>query len=187
MNKILYSLFICACATFCVPAFSAGTFSCGEGYVLVSHSKIDGITAMECEKLWCRDLETGLSMGSGNTAANGYRTTSTPQPLSDNTGKTIVCFGDRKWCSGEVVGEWNADFGGYVRPGDEPDPNNNSKFTYQSYQKGSCFAWRLEKPSCDAGETAVLQNGKWNCIPNVGTKDVNRASSVRRTGALMRR
>ena len=58
--------------------------------------------------------------------------------------------------------------------------------TYQSYQKGGCFAWRLEKPDCDAGQTAILQNGRWVCATSSGTTEVSRPSAVRRTGTMRR-
>ena len=96
------------------PLFSGAQFSCGDGYVLVDHSKIDGIKTQECVKLWCRDLENGKSMGNGNSAASGYRATREPVELSDDKNNTIKCFGDRKWCSGEAAGVWNPEFGGYM-------------------------------------------------------------------------
>ncbi len=176
MKKIIYSLFA-GMSMFCLPAFSADTFSCGDGYILVSHSKIDGINAMECEKLWCMDLETGKKMGNGNTAAAGYRATDEPVLLEDDKGNEIRCFGDRKWCAGETAGVWNPEFGGYTRGGGDT-------VTYKSYQKSGCFAWRLEKPDCESGKTAVLQNGEWVCVSAVGQSDGGRASTIRRTGNI---
>lgn len=177
MKKIISSLFIFALS---IAGAGAATFtSCGPGYILASHSKIDGINAAECQKLWCRDLETGKSMGSGKTAASGYKTTNSPVELCDAKNNCIECFGERKWCSGEVAGVWNPEYGAYTRGGADTA-------TYLSYQKGSCFAWRLEKPNCSSGETAILQNGEWICATSSGSAEASRASSVRRTGTLRR-
>lgn len=151
-------------------------FSCGAGYVLADHAPIDGIKSQECVKLWCMDLETGKMMGKNNTANNGYRATSAPVELCDKNKKCIECFGERKWCGGEPSGQWNPEYGAYTRGGDNA--------TYQSYQKGGCFAWRLEKPECPDGETAVLTGGKWHCGVSSGSGTANRASSVRRTGTM---
>lgn len=177
MKKVFYSLFVCLAAIGCAPAI-ADTFSCGAGYVLVEHNKIDGITAQACEKLWCKDLETGQSMGAGNTPANGYRATAEPVTLRVNEFGTnnvleIKCFGERKWCAGEVEGEWMHEYGGYTRGGEDAP-------AYKSYQKSGCFAWRLEQPTCDEpGQVAVLEDGKWKCTakPKVDA----RASTIRRT------
>lgn len=160
-----------------MPAWA--DFSCGAGYVLASHSKIDGIYAEECQKLWCRDLETGKSMGNGNSPASGYVATSAPVELCDHTGRCIECFGARKWCSGEAVGIWNAEYGAYTRGGAD-------NATYQSYNKGSCFGWRLEKPNCADGQTAILQGDEWVCAVPSGTPVGAYKSSIRRTGTLRR-
>ena len=177
MNKLFYSLFFCLCVTFCGNVFGATDFSCGDGYVLVAQSKkVDGLNTMKCEKLWCRDLETdnGDKMGDGNTPASGY--TGEMDVLTDNDGNSITCFGKRKWCSGEKEGEWNPYYGLYTRGNEEPG-------TYKSYKKGGCFAWRLEKPTCDAGETAILIDGKWSCRTQSGASN-SRASTIRRTGSV---
>ena len=180
MKKIFCSLVVCVVAMLSGATSFADTFSCGDGYILVAHSKIDGINAMACEKLWCRDLETGRTMGSGNTAASGYRMTDEPVLLSDDKGNEIMCFGDRKWCSGEVVGEWNPGFGGYTRDGAD-------NATYKSYQKGGCFAWRLERPSCSDGETAFLVNDEWVCTTEETVPGSPRESAMRRTGIIRMR
>ncbi len=149
MKKIFYSLFGLFIAFGVVPTFAADTFSCGAGYVLANHDKIDGINAKECRKLWCRDLETNKAMGSGDKVASGYR-----DVLSETTDGTrsVECFGERKWCAGEPAGVWEPSLGIYVRGSDDGT-------TYNAYQKGSCFAWRLVKPECDAGQSAILRNG----------------------------
>ena len=180
MKKIFYSLFMCFGFMLVAPAVFADTFSCGAGYVLVEHAKIDGITTQECQKLWCMDLETGKMMGSGNTAANGYRATSEPVKLQvkkeDNEVLSIDCFGERKWCSGEIEGEWVKEYGGYTRGGEDAP-------AYKSYQKGGCFAWRLEKPVCDEpGMVATLQDGKWECLPEIQRNA--RSSAIRRTSTM---
>ena len=159
------------------PAIAANDFSCGAGYVLSSHNKIDGINAKQCVKLWCRDLETNKAMGSGDRVASGYR-----DVLSETTDGTnsVECFGDRKWCAGEPAGTWDPARGLYVRGADDGT-------TYTAYHKGSCFAWRLEKPECDAGESAILRDGAWVCVRSSGG-DANNIlkSSVRRTGTVRR-
>ena len=177
MKKIFYSLFVLCAVAGAMPAVAAtGTFSCGAGYILASHSKIDGISAKECKKLWCRDLETNKSMGSGDRVASGYL--DVLSSVSDGR-NTVDCFGERKWCAGEPAGQWDPDLGIYTRGGDDGS-------TYRAYQKSSCFAWRLEKPECDKGEAAILQDGKWVCATSQGSTDAVRKSSVRRTGTMRR-
>ena len=179
MNKILVSFFAIVLGTAPVAGYAA---SCGAGYVLVQRSNIDGIKAAECQKLWCRDLETGKNMGSGKNAASGYKDTSYTTELCDADRNCVECFGERKWCAGEVVGEWNPEYGAYTRGGDNA--------SYQSYQKGGCFAWRLEKPNCDAGYTAVLSGGEWVCTtfagPGSTATAISKSSSTRRTSGTRR-
>ncbi|MBO4625896.1 MAG: hypothetical protein J5679_01300 [Alphaproteobacteria bacterium] len=179
MTKTILSLFLCVGAMLCGPAFSAVDFVCGDGYVLASHSKIDGVNAMECRKLWCRDLETGEKMGDGNTANSGYVATDEPVRLEDfSTPKnTITCFGDRKWCAGEKPGVWNAKYGAYTREGID-------SATYKSIKKGGCFTWRLEKPTCADGMTAILIGDEWECRNEVISSKTGRSSTVRRTGSV---
>lgn len=177
MKKLLCSFLTLTCI--CGGAMADTFTSCGPGYILASHAKIDGINAAECQKLWCRDLETGRNMGSGKTANSGYQTTNSPIELCDVSGKCIECFGERRWCAGETRGEWNPEYGAYTRGGDNA--------TYRSYQKGSCFAWRLEKPECENGQTAILQGGKWICATSSGNTAGSRASGIRRTGTTLRR
>lgn len=178
MKKIICSVFV---FVFAFTAAHAAFTSCGPGYILVPHNKIDGINASECQKLWCRDLENGKSMGTDKTAANGYKSTNAPMELCDASGNCVECFGDRKWCGGEPAGIWNPEYGAYTRGGGD-------NATYQSYQKGSCFGWRLEKPECENGETAILRNGEWVCATSTGgdAAAVSKKSSVRRTGTLRR-
>ena len=161
-------------------------FSCGPGYILTSRAKIDGIDAQECTKLWCMDLETGKPMGKNNTANNGYRLTSGPVELCDNEHNCIECFGERKWCGGEMAGVWNPEYGAYTRTANSPtgDVKRDINTTYQSYQKSGCFGWRLKRPECENGQTAILVNGIWECGTNSGSGTATRASSVRRTGTI---
>lgn len=162
------------------PAFSA-TQGCGAGYILVeTRNKIDGIPTSECQKLWCRDLETNRPMGSGDKAYSGYQKTSGPVELCDAKGICVECWGERVWCSGAKRGEWVPEIGAYTRGGGDD-------ITYLSYQKSNCFDWRLEKPNCKSGQTAILENGKWKCaVPADGAGKVSRESSIRRTGAVRR-
>lgn len=177
MKKIFCSIIGLCLFAGVMPAMAATSFSCGAGYVLASHNKIDGINARECVKLWCRDLETNKAMGSGVKVASGY-----VDKLSEVTDgrETVECFGERKWCAGEPAGEWNADLGIYVRGSDDGS-------TYKAYQKGSCFAWRLEKPECASGESAILRDGEWVCVTSsTGGANTVMKSSVRRTGTMRR-
>ncbi len=155
--------------------------SCGAGYVLVeSRQKTDGIVTAECQRLWCMDLETGKNMGRDNKPNTGYQMTVGPVTLEDAKGNSVECWGQRKWCAGEVVGQWNPEYGAYTKNGED-------NATYISYQKGGCFAWRLEKPDCPADQTAILQDGKWVCaVSSSDAGGVSRASSVRRTGGARR-
>ena len=167
------------CAMLLPVAGQAGFTSCGAGYVLVEgRQKIDGIPVAECQKLWCRDLENGKVMGVGNKPNSGYQATDSAMELCDAAGNCVDCWGARKWCAGEARGEWNPEYGAYTRGGDNA--------TYLSYQRGTCFAWRLEKPECESGETAVLKDGRWVCATSSGSTEAGRASGIRRTGTMRR-
>ena len=170
MRKILFL----ATMFMAMPAFAG---DCGPGYVLVNHANVDGISARECQKLWCMDLETGKSMGAGDRAANGYVVTDSPVELCDASGKCIECFGDRKWCTGIVRGVWNPEYGAYTRGGTD-------NATYGSEMRGGCFTWKLEKPKCESGESAILKNGEWICARSTTNTSVSRASAIRRTGTI---
>ena len=172
MRKILVFAMVCLS----LPAFAG---DCGPGYILGNHAKVDGMETMECQKLWCVDLETGKAMGIGERANKGYVTTAAPHELCDALGRCIECFGDRKWCSGIVPGVWNPEYGAYTRAGAD-------SATYGSEQKGGCWTWKLEKPKCDAGQSAILKDGEWVCANASTNTNVSRASAVRRTGTLRR-
>lgn len=179
MNKVLVSILVLVMGA---VSASAAVTSCGPGYVLAARANIDGIKAAECQKLWCRDLETGKYMGNGAKPAAGYKDTSYTTELCDADRNCVECFGERVWCKGEVAGDWNPEYGAYTRGGDST--------THQSYQKGSCFAWRLEKHDCAPGQTAVLSGNEWICT-TVGSAGgavgaVTKSSSVRRTSSSRR-
>lgn len=163
----------------CFMAFPAVAGDCGAGYIMVDHAKVDGMTTRECRKLWCRDLETGKSMGAGDKAATGYVATNSPVELCDATGNCIECFGDRKWCSDVPRGVWNPEYGAYTRGG-------NDSASYTSKLKSGCFTWQLEKPNCDDGQDAILQNGEWVCAVAKTTGNIGRVPAMRRTGATRR-
>lgn len=174
-RKIIFGFLL---SWFCVFAATATDMSCGAGYVLVDTSeKIDKIPVAECQKLWCVDLENDTPMGDDNRANSGYIMTMDTIKLCDNDKNCVECWGDRKWCAGEAPGIWNPKYGAYTRNGDD-------NATYESYKKGSCFAWRLEKPQCDDGKSAILQDGKWVCVSADGSSGVSRESAVRRTGSI---
>lgn len=177
-RKFVFS-FLAGLAGMLVMSADAAQFNCGPGYILVeTRQKIDGIPTAECQKLWCRDLETGKMMGSGDKPNSGYQITNSYAELCDASGRCVECWGARKWCAGEARGEWYPEYGAYTRGGDNT--------TYQSYQKGACFAWRLEKPDCADGMTAILKNGEWICAVEANQAKSIRASGLRRTGAVRR-
>lgn len=178
MRKRIYICLLGLIAAVC--SANAADVSCGAGYVLVNTSKkMDKIPVYECQKLWCVDLETGEKMGNGSKASSGYADTMDIMELCDSDKNCIECWGDRKWCAGEVAGEWNPEYGAYTRRGDD-----NS--TYESYQKGDCFVWRLEKPDCEDGLVAILQDERWVCAEIKADSGVSRESSIRRTGTKRR-
>lgn len=173
-------MFILFLMLFVGNAFAASDFACGPGYVLTDHKKIDGLSAAECQKLWCVDLETGKPMGRGNTPNSGYKATSYPVELSVGTQK-VTCWGERKWCAGQVQGEWDSQHGLYVRG------TYNSDSAYESYQKGGCFTWRLEEHNCPSGTTAFLNDdGTWDCREQKKTLEQVRGAAIRRTSAPRR-
>ena len=173
-------MFILFLMLFVGNAFAASDFACGPGYVLTDHKKIDGLSAAECQKLWCVDLETGKPMGRGNTPNSGYKATSYPVELSVGTQK-VTCWGERKWCAGQVQGEWDSQHGLYVRG------TYNADSAYESYQKGVCFTWRLEEHNCPSGTTAFLNDdGTWDCREQKKTLEQVRGAAIRRTSAPRR-
>ena len=177
-GKIFASLLI-ALAGVC--AANAAELSCGAGYVLVeSRQTLDGVVKVaECQRLWCVDLETGRKMGVDNKPNSGYIMSVGTVEVCDDDKNCVECWGERRWCAGEAHGEWNPKYGAYTRNGDD-------NATYESYQKGSCFAWSLEKPQCEAGLVAILQDNEWVCVSVDGASGVSRESAVRRTGSMRR-
>ena len=158
----------------------AAVDACGPGYVLVdSRQKVDGMSVAECQKLWCRDLELNRAMGSGDKAYAGYQATNNPVELCDVKNNCIECWGERKWCSGADKGEWNPGLGVYTR-------NGADDITYLSYLRSECYDWRLEKPTCAVGQTAIMIDGKWSCSVSSSDGTVSRDASVRRTGSVRR-
>ena len=177
MKKIIFILSV-LCAADALASASA-EFTCGPGYVLAEHKKIDGIDAAECQKLWCVDLETGDSMGRGNAANSGYKTTSSAVELEAADGTTIMCWGARKWCAGQPEGQWDADAGKYLRGGVES--------AYESYKKSGCFTWRIQKHECPQGQEAFLNaDGVWECLSKKETVEQVREEAIRRTSAPRR-
>ena len=181
-------VFILCTLLFAAFAFNAHSaagdkfISCGEGFLVVAKGKVDGIDSYECQKLWCRDLENGKSMGSGDKANSGYRATPTPDPgVEDSKGKQVPCFGDRKWCAGETPGVWNPTYGAYTKGGQDSN-------AYLAIQKGDCWVWQMQKPVCTGeGEVAVLEGAEWVCVIGEDNPNAIRASSIRRTGTIKRR
>ncbi|MCQ2599706.1 MAG: hypothetical protein MJ187_05050 [Alphaproteobacteria bacterium] len=180
MKEILFTLFT---LLYTVNAPAASTTQtaerqCEPGYILVSTGKVNGIETVECQKLWCRDLELGKPMGSGKRVNTGYIDTNGPLELCTSDKTCVWCFGDRKWCAGEVPGAWNPQYGAYTRNGEETA-------TYASYQKMGCFGWRLESPhKCSSDEVAVLQNGEWVCSKQVQQDSKTTRESLMRRGGF---
>lgn len=173
-------MFLLFLVSFIGNAYAASEFTCGPGYVLAEHKKIDGLEAAECQKLWCVDLETGKSMGRENTPNSGYKATSYPVEMAVGSQK-VTCWGERKWCAGQVPGEWDSEYGIYVRG------TYNADSAYESYQKGGCFTWRLEEHNCPVGTTAFLnEDGTWDCREQKKTVEQVRGSAIRRTSAPRR-
>ena len=162
----------------CLACAARAEFTCGPGYVLVNHSKIDGIEAAECQKLWCMDLENGKMMGRADSAYSGYKSTTTANKLEVKGEKPILCWGERKWCTGQPAGNWDKDLGRYVRI--------SADDAYESYQNGSCFSWRLKDNPCASGQDAKLVNGVWQCMEKAETEAQVRGSVIRRTSAPRR-
>jgi hypothetical protein len=119
-SKYLFVALCCLASGAMASEHAAEKFlSCGPGYILATKSKTDGINVSECQKLWCRDLENGKTMGDGRSASGGYKSTGAATELCDAKHNCIECFGDRKWCSGEPVGIWNPEYGAYTRGGSD--------------------------------------------------------------------
>lgn len=169
---------------------------CGPGWVLTSTTSIDGIASEKCEKLWCYDLETGKSMGSGEQANSGYVATTNPVVIesldTDGNSTSIECFGQRKWCSGETAGVWNARYGAYTKKGED-------SILFISVRRGDCFSWGSTSSvsaECKDGQIPILVNGQWGCsdrksgvaASNIGAKAVvgvttklHRSSTVKKS------
>ena len=159
-GKIFASLLIALAG---VGVANAAELSCGAGYVLVES----------------RQTLDGVKMGVDNKPNSGYILSVGTVEVCDDDKNCVECWGERRWCAGEAYGEWNPKYGAYTRNGDD-------NATYESYQKGSCFAWRLEKPQCEAGLVAILQDNEWVCVSADGAHGVSRESAVRRTGSMRR-
>ena len=173
----MFLLFLLCCVG---NAYAASEFACGPGYVLAEHKKIDGLSAAECQKLWCVDLETGKAMGRGNTPNSGYKSTAYPVEMAVGSQK-VTCWGERKWCAGQEVGEWDSRHGLYVRG------TYNADSAYESFQKGGCFSWQLEAHNCPVGTTAFLKDdGSWECLEQKKTVEQFRGSVIRRSGVPRR-
>lgn len=153
-------------------------FTCGPGYVLAKHSDIDGIDAVECQKLWCMDLETGKMMGRAGAVYAGYKATSGVQMLEVSKKDPVYCWGTRKWCAGQPEGRWDMDSGRYVR--------TSADDAYESYLNGSCFSWRLKDNPCSSGQDAKLVDGVWECMEKEISEKQIRGSAIRRTSAPRR-
>lgn len=164
MKKLL----IAAATLLTIPSYA--NVDCGDGWVVASSKS--GSQTHQCEKLWCIDLETGKSMGSGNSANSGYIMGSNPNSISAY-GKSVTCWGERKWCSGAGNGDWSDEMGAYIR---------NGGTAYETQLSGGCWKWDLTKPKCPSGTVAILQDNEWACgreSATVTTKTPPRAVTKR--------
>lgn len=147
---------------------------CGPGWIVVDNGTIEGVPSQICEKLWCVDLENGKTMGSGDAAYSGYIATTNPVTIEASGGETIECFGQRKWCSGETAGTWNAEYGAYTKQGED-------SIQYVSSQRGDCYSWNAGSPKsagCADGQIPILVNGKWGCSGKSATSSQTPGISV---------
>lgn len=176
------------------PLFATEKFvDCGPGFVSAPVKSMDGISAFECKRLWCRDLENGKVMGRDNGTPNsGYELKTAKGDwirgqAEDNNGNVIECFGRRKWCTGETIGnaqpQFNTDIGIYYKGGKDGD-------NYRSALGGNgCWYWQLQNHNCnaEAGETAMLKDGVWVCAVQASTSQARsaiKARAIRRTAGV---
>ena len=174
----LFAIIALPVASFATSKF----FDCGPGWVVQSAKNRDGISAMECKRLYCRDLENGKAMGTEARMNNGYHKETELTHLEDNEGNSISCFGQRKWCVGQVEGVFDPDFGMYVRGGD-----GNA---YRGILKGDCWEWQPTNHSCRLGETPKMDpvTGTWVCIDvrmGLDTRSAIKARATRRTSGML--
>jgi len=189
MNKFLLFLF------FVMPAmlFAADEIfvDCGSGYVMASVPNRHGISTVECRILWCRDLENGRIMGRDSEPSSGYEKGLEKNVagsecgddgfLCDGITEPIKCFGRRRWCPGEVAGEWDPELGFYTRRGADPS-------LYRSVLGGSCYRWQLQPHNCGAGEVGFNDGSTWVCGKpgngGDGSRAAIRAQAVRRNAVM---
>ena len=154
---------------------------CGIGFVRASVPNRNGITTVECRRLWCRDLENGRLMGRDATPNNGYENTTGTVELYDGEGNYIHCFGRRRWCPGEITGTWDADLGSFTRAGASPG-------LWRSVLSGSCYRWQLQNHTCEPGQIAINNGTAWVCLEPTAGSDQGRAAvrtqTVRRSGVM---
>ena len=173
-------------AAFAAPVRAASLpyVDCGDGFVAASAKSSDGIQTFECKRVWCRDLENGRVMGADNSTVNkGYELKNKVTPEEYNYyGKNIHCFGERKWCTGEVKGEFDPDIGIYTRSG-------VSTGFYRGVLRGDCYYWQVQSHKCDAanGEVAVHNGTSWTCIiqasgPGTGRSAIKQKAIRRSSG-----
>ena len=145
MKKILFIF---------VALFSLNSFAqagCKDGYALEESGSLEGTQLYKCKKVWCVDLETGDSMGNGNSASSGYLDTKEPQELAAYK-ETVNCFGERYWCGNGSKGDFDETKGRYVHP-EKADE-------YISYKDGNCFAWKDKKEKKQTVKEEKLQKGR---------------------------
>jgi len=163
------------------------TVDCGEGFIGVTSTNNAGLSTVECRKLWCRDLENGRSMGSGNNPANGYQNTANPVSLDEyvlGPDEYIYCFGERRWCPNEARAMWYEDAGIFIREIDLADIAAGKPVQYRSQLSGNCYRWQGQSHGCPAGTIAHNDGTAWICLtPGMG---VNQAKSATTPASIRR-
>jgi hypothetical protein len=175
MKKIILSLLAILAAPAALFAAGEKFVDCGEGYVLANTGARDGVPAKECKKLWCRDLENNKAMGRENTAAAGYMSTPSTEEIFDSQGRSVKCFGKRKWCADS--GAFDPDQGIYVKSGNAA--------LYRGVLSGNCYKWQLHNHTCGPNEVAINDGDSWVCLNQSSSGDAARAAikarAIRRT------
>jgi len=170
------------------PALYASSviIDCGEGFIGVTVQNQSGIPTVECRRLWCRDLENGRPMGSGDRPNNGYDNTAVPEEICGGN-DCISCFGRRRWCQGESAGIWEPEAGMYVRSNEVVSPG--SPILNRGVLSGNCFRWQLQAHGCGPNQVAYNDGTAWICLTpsqlmGVGDRGATVPRAIRRAPTI---
>ena len=182
------ALFLAFFAAF--ASASAKTVDCGEGFVAADSKKLDGIPAVECKRLYCRDLENGRVMGKDDgTPNNGYELKNAAGKWIDvgvgDNNDHVKCFGQRKWCDAKDPGKFDPDLGIYTRAG-------AANGLYRGVLRNDCYYWQAQNYKCDVakGEIAIHNGTSWTCITQTSSgtalgQSAVKARAVRRSSGII--